>query len=67
VGARSIIRGTPPDDITYKVAIYGDKIGEVLQDFTYQVIMFDPGSQIEYTTGTLSAQLNEPVLWISDR
>jgi hypothetical protein len=57
----------PPSDITYDVLVSGVKIGGVPQDFTYQVIIFDPGSLNGIKKGIFSGRLNEPALWVGNR
>jgi hypothetical protein len=58
-----IIGSPPPNDITFSVVVKGVKIGGVEHNYSYQVIVFDPGSLITNTAISSPVQLNEPALW----
>ena len=61
------IGSPPPNDITYSVVVKGVKIGGIEHNYSYQVIVFDPGSLITNTAISLPAQLNEPARWTINR
>jgi hypothetical protein len=57
----------PPSDTIYDVTVSGVKVDGVPHDFTYQVILFDPGPLAEMPGGMLSWQLDEPPVLPGDR
>jgi uncharacterized protein YkwD len=55
--------GVPPtSDTVYDVTVSGVSIDGVLHDFSYQVILFDPGSLAVVTAGNPSGQMDVPPL-----
>ena len=50
----------PPADTAYDVVVTGVKINGLPRDFSYQVIMFDPGTLSAKPDERSSGQLNEP-------
>jgi len=53
--------GVPPaGDTIYDVTLSGVLIGSAPHDFTYQVILFDPGSTAGIQAGVHAGQLDEP-------
>jgi uncharacterized protein YkwD len=57
----------PPSDTLYDVSVDGVMINGVAHNFTYQVILFDPGALTVITAGMPPGQLNEPPIPPSDR
>jgi len=50
----------PPGDIAYAVTVSGVEINSELHDFTYQVVIFDPGPLVGVSAGRHSELLDEP-------
>jgi uncharacterized protein YkwD len=57
----------PPADTTYSVTISGVMISGMAHDFSYQVILFDPGSIAGIPTKGPPGELNEPPLYTTKR
>ncbi len=57
------IGSPPPTDITYEVTVTGVKVNGVPHIFTYQVILFDPGTLSAKPDERSSGQMNEPPKW----
>jgi uncharacterized protein YkwD len=54
--------GPPPADIAYDVTVTGVKVNGIQKDFTYQVIVFDPGTLTITPDRTPSKQFDEAPL-----
>jgi uncharacterized protein YkwD len=58
--------GVPPAaDTTYEVTISDVKIDNVSHEFSYQVILFDPGSMAGMATSVPAGELNVPPLYLA--